>query len=339
MDLSVVVPCFNEESSLPRLYSALTGVLRPLGWNYELIVIDDGSTDATVVEARRIAAADHRVNYLVLSRNFGKEAAMLAGLRQARGQRVVVMDADLQHPPELLPEMLRRVDDGYDQVVARRGREGESWWRAGLSRLYYWLLSRISDVRFRDGEGDFRALSRTAVDAVLSLGEYRRFSKGLLSWVGFPTLVLPYRNVPRQAGKPAWTLAKLVRYATDGLIAFSTTPLRLAWWTGLLLTTITLCALVFLGAKVLTGIGISGDAVVLVLVSGVGGLNMLFLGIHGAYLGRMYEEVRRRPHYLVKEASADVASRKIPLGAREIPCVDNSPVQLAHHGLVGQCDG
>ena len=302
MYLSMVVPCFNEERGLQRLHDALVEAFSGHAGDYEVILVDDGSTDATLVEARRLAAADPRFRYVSLSRNFGKESAMLCGLRHARGNRVALLDADLQHPPKLLRRMLVVLDTGYDQVVARRSRVGEGRCRTALTRSYYWLARRLLDVPLPDGAGDFRVLSRRAVDAVLSLPEQHRFSKGLFSWIGFDTAYLPYRNVRREAGCSRWSLAALLDHAVDGLTAFNTKPLRPAIHLGFLLTALAAAD----GTRVLRRGGAGGSsrsAGLLPVTLGLAGLQLCGLGVLGEYLGRSCAEGKRRPHYLVKEAS------------------------------------
>lgn len=291
MHLSIVVPCFNEEHGLQRLRDALVEALSGHVRDYEVILVDDGSTDRTLSEARRLSEHDPRFRYVSLSRNFGKEPAMLCGLRHALGHRVALLDADLQHPPRLLPRMLVLLDTGYDQVVARRSRSGERAWRTASSRAYYRLASRWLDVRLQDGAGDFRVLSRRAVDALLSLPEHHRFSKGLFAWIGFDTGWVTYRNVPRETGESRWRLADLVDHGIDGLTAFNDEPLRPAIYLGLLVTGL---------AGVLAALG-DGEKRWAAVLLGMGGVQVLMLGVLGEYVGRGNAESRRRPHYLVKE--------------------------------------
>jgi polyisoprenyl-phosphate glycosyltransferase len=286
------------------LYDALLAVLPDVATDYEVILVDDGSSDRTLREARRLAASDPGWRYVSLSRNFGKESAILAGLQCARGHRVAIMDADLQHPPWLLEQMLPLLESGYDQVVARRSRDGERLARSVLSKLYYWGINKLSDVRLQDGVGDFRLLSRRAVDALLSLREYNRFSKGLFAWIGFDTASVSYRNVVREVGDSKWTLGKLVNYGIDGLISFNNKPLRLSIYLGLLVTLLAFLYVAFVIVNTLVdGVHVPGYATLMVGIVGLGGLNMLFLGVIGEYLGKIYFESKRRPHFLVKEMS------------------------------------
>lgn len=290
MDLSVVVPCFNEERGLPRLHAALGGVLPALVAEYEIVVVDDGSTDGTLQAARGLAAADSRFRYVALSRNFGKEAALLAGLQRARGSRVAIMDADLQHPPELLGRMLALLDAGHDQVVACRDRSGESLSRSLPARAFYRLFNRFAQVRMRDGAGDFRVLTRRALSAVLGMPERQRFAKGLFAWVGFDTAHVPLPHVSRRGGRSKWTWRGLFEYALDGLISFHHRPLRLAVHLGALLVPASLGCLVA-GAQPLSAV-----------VLGASGVQLVCLGVLGEYLGRIHLEAKQRPHFVVRES-------------------------------------
>ncbi|WP_307827837.1 glycosyltransferase family 2 protein [Nocardioides sp. SYSU D00038] len=317
MDLSVVIPCYNEEESLPRLVEVLREVLPPLATDFEVILVDDGSRDGTLDLLRATAEADPRFRYLALSRNFGKEPAMLAGLSWARGERVAILDADLQHPPQLLAEMLPRLDEGYHQVVARRTRADDPVVRTFLSRAYYRLINRLIEVRLEDGVGDFRVLTRPAVDALLSLGENNRFSKGLFAWIGFPTAVVDYENVSREAGATKWRMRDLFNYGIDGVVSFNHRPLRLAVWFGALMTVVAIgyAAWVLVDA-IVNGNGAPGYVTTICAVVGFGGVQMIVLGVIGEYLGRIYVESKRRPIFLLRESSAGPHDTPvtIPLG-------------------------
>ncbi|KAA2257082.1 glycosyltransferase family 2 protein [Solihabitans fulvus] len=306
MRLSVVVPCFNEELGLDYLHEALVAALSRITGDFEVLLVDDGSTDATLAVMRRLHEADPRMRFLALSRNFGKEAAMLAGLSQATGDAVAIMDADLQHPPELLAQMIDVLGTGYDQVVARRSRTGEPLLRRMVSRLYYRMMNQAVEIELQDGVGDFRVLSQRAVQALLSLGEYNRFSKGLFSWIGFDTATVDYQNVARHSGSSKWTFRKLVNYGIDGVVSFNNRPLRLAVYLGMLVTMIAFCyAIWVVWHAVKDGVDSPGYVTIICGVLGLGGLQLMFLGILGEYLGRIYYETKRRPHFLVKEASGD----------------------------------
>ncbi|MFF8832614.1 glycosyltransferase family 2 protein [Streptomyces sp. NPDC015131] len=319
MLISIVVPCFNEEEIIGRFHAHLTGELESVAAEYaaecavefELVYVDDGSEDRTLPFLEKAAAADPRTHYVSFSRNFGKEAAMLAGLQYAGGDAVVVMDADLQHPPELIRRMLRLHREGYDQVVARRTRTGERVTRALAARAYYRLVNRFVDVELADGVGDFRLLSRRAVDAVLELTEYNRFSKGLFAWVGFRTTTFDYENARRETGRSSWTFRRLLDYGLDGLISFNDKPLRAALHLGLLLVSAAgAYAAWIVGAALVNGVETPGYVTLLVSVTALAGVQMVMLGLVGEYVGRIYYEVKRRPHFLVKAASTPVPHQR-----------------------------
>jgi glycosyltransferase involved in cell wall biosynthesis len=306
VEVSIVVPCFDEGAVIDRLAEELSAVLDDLGRSYEVILVDDGSNDDTLERMRAIHDRRPEFRYLALSRNFGKEGAMLAGLSNASGGAVAIMDADLQHPPELLGEMLGLIDDGYEQVVACRDRTGDRWFRSVASRGYYRLVNSLIDVRLRDGAGDFRILSRSALDALLSLGESNRFSKGLFSWIGFKTAYLDYRNVARAAGESKWSVGALFNYALDSVISFNTKPLRLAIHVGILISMVAVVYGVWiLVAAIIYGNSVPGYVTLICAVVGLGGLQMIMLGVIGEYLGRIYTETKHRPNYLVRESSEE----------------------------------
>lgn len=311
-DLSVVVPCYNEEESLPILAGALAGVCREMrsrwpGLEAELVLVDDGSSDGTAGEMRALAARGdlpYRVRYLLLSRNFGKEGALLAGLEAARGQAVCTMDADMQDPPSLLPRMYEDLLTGeWDSVATRRAtREGEPPLRSAFARLFYRVINRLSDADVVDGARDFRLMSRPFVDAVLSMGERNRFTKGIYGWVGFRTKWVPYGNVERAAGETKWNFWGLARYAISGIVAFSTAPLAIASVLGLMFCLLALVAAVVVVVRAaLFGDPVAGWPSLMAVVLLVGGAQLLCLGVIGQYLARTYVEAKRRPAYLVRE--------------------------------------
>ncbi|MEY9873724.1 glycosyltransferase involved in cell wall biosynthesis [Streptacidiphilus sp. MAP12-33] len=312
MRLSIVVPCYNEEAVLQLFDAKIRETLDELPIEYEVCYVDDGSRDGTLNLLRTLAKDNpETTRYVSFSRNFGKEAGMLAGLQEATGDAVVLMDADLQHPPALIPRMLELYQHGHDQVIARRTRDGDKFVRTLFSKLYYRLINRAVDVELTDGVGDFRLLSRQAVDALLSLQEYNRFSKGLFSWIGFDTVTFDYQNASREAGETKWRFSSLLNYAIDGLISFNNRPLRLGIHVGLLLS-----ALAFAYAAVITvlaivnGITAPGYVTLLVAIVGLGGLQMAMIGLVGEYIGRIYYETKRRPHFLVKERAGDRLERR-----------------------------
>ncbi|MFJ9676710.1 glycosyltransferase [Streptomyces sp. NPDC101194] len=322
--VSVVVPCFNEDEVIEAFHRALISALEPTRRTFEICYVDDGSSDRTRIRIGSLATADRRVRYTSFSRNFGKEAAMLAGLRMSRGDAVVLMDADLQHPPELLPRMLELRRRGYDQVVARRDRTGEGALRTVLSAAYYRAMGRCMDVEVVDGEGDFRLLSRNAVDAVLAMPETNRFSKGIFSWIGFDTVSFTYQNTQRAAGRSKWGGRRLFNYGIDGLISFNSRPLRLAIHAGLALALAALgYALWIITEVALHGVGVPGYTTLLTAVVALGGIQLATLGIIGEYVGRIYYEAKRRPHYVVRETneSPHVPPVDIPAEVRSEPPV------------------
>ncbi|MFC8286685.1 glycosyltransferase [Streptomyces cyaneofuscatus] len=311
LQLSVVVPCFNEAEVLDTFHTALLAVLESTGIPFEICYVDDGSGDATRRLLAALALRDERVHYTAFSRNFGKEAAMLAGLRMSRGAAVVIMDADLQHPPELIPRMLELHRHGYDQVIPRRDRAGEGVVRSTLSHTYYALVRRCMDVELIDGSGDFRLLSRRAVESVLSLPESNRFSKGIFSWIGFDTVSFRYRNSERVAGRSKWGSRRLLNYGIDGLLSFNNRPLRLAIYTGFWVFVSALAyALWTVITVVLHGADTPGYATLLTAVVALSGIQLVTLGVIGEYVGRIYHEAKHRPPYVVRET--DVTSRTRP---------------------------
>ena len=316
MLISIVAPCYNEEDVIGLFHDQVQRVadqLRPLGHDMEVVYVDDGSRDRTLAALERLAARDPRVRYVSFSRNFGKEAALLAGLRHASGDSVVVMDSDLQHPPELIPRMVELREDGHDQVIARRSRAGDRLTRTLTARLYYRLVNRLVDVELVDGVGDFRLLSRRVVDAVLALTEYNRFSKGLFAWVGFPSTTFEYENAAREAGRSSWSMRGLLNYGLDGLLSFNNRPLRAALWLGMGLL---LCAGLYtawiVGAALANGVQTPGYVTIITAVTALAGVQMVMLGVIGEYTGRIYYEVKRRPHFLVKATNVDRAKDLIP---------------------------
>lgn len=310
MLISIVVPCFNEEEIIGRFHAHVTAELELLEQEFELVYVDDGSQDRTLDLLQEIAGADSRTRYVSFSRNFGKEAAMLAGLQHADGDAVVIMDADLQHPPELVRRMLALHEDGFDQVIAKRTRTGDRVTRTVTARAYYWLINRLVDVELVDGVGDFRLLSRRTVDAILELTEYNRFSKGIFAWVGFRTTTFEYENAVREQGRSKWSFGKLLNYGLDGLLSFNNKPLRAAIYLGMLLLGVAaVYASWIVGVAMVNGVDTPGYVTLLVAVIALAGVQMLMLGVVGEYVGRIYYEVKRRPHFLVKATNAGLPRR------------------------------
>ena len=292
--LSIIVPCYNEEEVLPLFYAEITRVMDEMKRTYaeltfELLFIDDGSRDKTLTQLRELATKDQRVRYISFSRNFGKEAGMFAGLENATGDFVVVMDADLQHPPSFLPEMYSYVRDGeYDCATTRRvSRKGESKVRSWFARKFYRIMNKISQTEIVDGAQDFRFMSRQMVDAILSMREYNRFSKGIFSWVGFKTKYIEYENVERAAGTTAWSFWSLFRYSLEGIFAFSTAPLAIASVLGLVSCVIAFLMMIWIIIKTLAfGEAVAGFPSIMCAIFLLGGLQLFCIGVLGQYLSK-----------------------------------------------------
>lgn len=302
--LSVVVPCFNEWEAVPIFYNEVKKILVTLKEEYEIIFIDDGSSDKTLEEVKELSEKDKCVHYVSFSRNFGKEAAMYAGLKKATGDYVVIMDVDLQDPPSLIPEMLSAVCSGeFDSAATRRtNRKGEPPVRSMFARLFYKLMRYFSDIDIVDGARDFRMMSRTMVDAVLSVSERGRFSKGIFAWVGFRTKYFEYKNVERSAGKTKWNFRKLFLYSLDGIVAFSTKPLVLASITGILFLFLSFLFIIFIIVrKVLFGDPTAGWPSLVCIILFVSGIQLFCTGILGQYLAKVYLETKQRPLYIAKD--------------------------------------
>ena len=303
--ISIIVPCHNEEEMVPIFHKEIAAVSDQLpDATIELIFVNDGSKDDTLAKMKQVAALDERVHYLSFSRNFGKEAALVAGLRHATGDYVAVMDADLQDPPEMLVEMFALIRTGeYDCIGTKRiDRKGEPPIRSFFARQFYQLINRISDTEIVDGARDYRLMTRQMVDAVLEMTEYNRFSKGIFSWVGFETKYLPYENQERVAGQTTWSFWSLFKYSLDGIVAFSEAPLAIAALTGVLSFAVAILgALIIVVRTLVFGNETSGWTSLIVIILGMGGLQLLCLGILGKYLGKTFMETKRRPLYILKE--------------------------------------
>ncbi|MCR1289196.1 glycosyltransferase family 2 protein [Shouchella clausii] len=308
--LSVIVPSFNEEENVEPFYFALRETLKDTHYRWEVIYIDDGSSDSTLPLLQRLSTWHPQVHYVSFTRNFGKEAAIVAGFQHAKGDCVVVIDADLQHPVHLIKDLLEGFEEGYDQVIACRDRKGEGFFRSTASKLYYKFINKIVDVELEDGVGDFRLLSRRAVDALLIMSEGNRFSKGLFSWIGFDQKVVYYENVSRQNGESKWSFSKLVNYGIDGIVSFNMKPLRICFYMGGFILAAALLYIFIMFAQIIrTGIDVPGYFTIISAVLFLGGVQLVSLGIIGEYIGRIYNETKRRPHYLVKETNATKGKR------------------------------
>lgn len=308
--ITIIVPCYNEQESLPIFYKEITKVLKNANYDYELVFVNDGSKDKTLEILKEISQTDKHVYYLSFSRNFGKEAAMYAGFCNAHGDFVAVMDADMQDPPALLPQMLEILQTGeYDSVATRRvNREGEPPVRSWFSRKFYHIINKISDADIVDGARDFRLMKREMVDAIVSMSEYNRFSKGIFGWIGFRTYWLPYENIERVAGETKWSFWKLFKYAMDGIINFSQVPLSVASWFGIIMTFCSFILLLFIIVrKLVFGDPVAGWASTVCVVIFIGGIQLFCLGIMGQYIAKTYMETKKRPHYILLESNMEDA--------------------------------
>ena len=307
LKLSIVVPCYNEEESIPLFYPAVEKVVSQMNdLQIEYWFVNDGSSDNSLIEMRKLHEQDpDRVHYISFSRNFGKEAGLYAGLQAATGDYVVVMDVDLQDPPEFLPQMYKLIKTGeYDCIGTRRvDRTGEAKFKSFLSTQFYHIINRLSQTNIVPGARDYRMMTRQMVNAVLSLKEYNRFSKGIFSWVGFKTKYLDYHNVERVAGKTDWSTWKLFKYAFDGIADFSQVPLSIAVWLGTTSFVLSIIGLLFVIIRriIKPGSSVFGWASMICIILLLGGLQLLCIGILGKYIGRIYLQVKQRPIYIIKE--------------------------------------
>jgi len=302
--ISFIIPSFNEADNVSLVVAAIQQQMQVLPYTYELVFIDDGSSDQTLARLRELHAKDAHVEYVSFSRNFGKEAALIAGLQYASGDAVILMDGDLQHPPSLIPELLAGYEEGYDQVIAKRNRTGDSFLRSKLSSFYYQLVNRMVEVDLADGEGDFRCLSRKAVDELVALGETNRFSKGLYAWIGLNQLVIPYENEQRAHGETKWSLKQLINYGVDGILSFNSKPLRIFFYLGAITFSVSLLYIILTFFQIIRhGIDVPGYFTVISAVLFIGSIQLIGMGVIGEYIGRIYNETKKRPHYIVKERS------------------------------------
>lgn len=306
--ISIIVPCFNEKESIPAFYQETTHVLNQLNYEYNILFINDGSTDESLEVIKDLAQKDKHILFLSFSRNFGKESAMYAGFLNCDGDYVAIMDADLQDPPSMLPKMIDILESGeYDSVATRRtNRNGEPPIRSWFAKIFYKIINKISDADIVDGTRDFRLMNRKMVDAIVSMSEVNRFSKGIFGWVGFRTKWVSYENVERVAGKTKWSFWKLFKYAVNGIISFSQTPLNIASWLGSIMTIISFLAIIFIiFRKVSLGDSIAGWASTICVIVFIGGIQLMILGIIGQYLSKTYMETKNRPHYIASESNIE----------------------------------
>lgn len=304
--LSAIIPCYNEEENVLYFYEEFMkneDYFKKNELDFELWYIDDGSKDNTAQEVKKLIEKDKRVHLLAFSRNFGKEAALYAGLQKASGDYIACMDADLQDPPGLLPEMFEALSQGYDMAATRRvTRKGEPLIRSFFARMFYRLMNRISETEIVDGARDFRLMTRQVVDAILSMPEYNRFTKGIFGWVGFKTKWLEFENVERKKGETKWSFWKLFIYSLEGITSFSTAPLAFAAFMGVFFCLFSFALIIFtIVRKALFGDPTSGWPSLVCIISLISGVQLFCLGIVGQYLAKTYMEVKKRPIYLVKE--------------------------------------
>ncbi|MCR4647599.1 MAG: glycosyltransferase family 2 protein [Lachnospiraceae bacterium] len=301
---TIVVPCYNEEEAVPLFYEAVEETLKDMPIKIEYLFVNDGSKDGTLNILRELSEKDPDVHYISFSRNFGKEAAMYAGLKESDGDYVVIMDADLQDPPDLIPSMYESViNEGYDCVATRRvDRKGEPPIRSAFANLFYLIMHIIAKVDMVPGARDFRFMKRTMVDAIVDMGEYNRFSKGIFGWVGFETKWVPFENRKRVAGKTKWSFFKLFQYSIEGIVAFSTAPLVWSSILGIIFCAIAFAALIFLFVRALIfGDRVDGWPSLACMITLSAGIQLFCSGIVGMYLSKTYLEVKGRPIYIVKE--------------------------------------
>lgn len=304
--VSIIVPCYNEKESLPIFFEEANKILSSLDYENEIIFVNDGSKDETLDILKNLAGENANVRFISFSRNFGKEAAMYAGFCNATGDYVAVMDADLQDPPALLPKMLEILETGeYDSVATRReNREGEPPVRSWFAKRFYEIINKISDADVVDGARDFRLMKREMVQAIVEMGEYNRFSKGIFGWIGFRTYWLPFKNVERVAGETKWNFWKLFKYAIDGIINFSQVPLDISSWLGIVMTFFSFFFLIFIIVRKLCfGDPVNGWASTICIIVFIGGLQLFCLGVMGKYIAKTYMESKKRPHYIVAESN------------------------------------
>ena len=307
--ISLIIPCYNEEEALPTFYEEVDRVSALLeGYEVEMLFVDDGSKDKTLDTLKGFAEKDARVKYLSFSRNFGKESAMYAGFCNATGDLVAVMDADMQDPPSLLPQMIKIIEEeGYDSVATRRvTRKGEPKIRSFFARMFYKIMGRISDVDVVDGARDFRLMKRKMVDSIVAMGETNRFSKGIFGWIGFKTYWLEYENVERVAGQTKWSFWKLFKYSLEGITNFSDAPLKIASFSGIFFTFVSVIALLVVFIRALCfGDSVAGWPSTICIILFVAGVQLFCLGMMGQYIAKIFRETKKRPIYIISETNKE----------------------------------
>ena len=312
MKLALIIPCYNEQESLPIFYEETMKIISDMQCEYELIFINDGSKDKTLEIIKEFALKNQNVTYISFSRNFGKEAAMYAGFCNAKGDYVAVMDADMQDPPALLPQMVEILQSGeYDSVATRRvSRDGEPPIRSWFARKFYKIINKISDADIVDGARDFRLMKQEMADAVVAMSENNRFSKGIFGWIGFKTYWLPFENVERVAGETKWNFWKLTKYAIDGIINFSEAPLNIASWFGMTMTALSfLFLIIIVTRRLIFDDPVAGWASTMSVIIFIGGVQLFSVGIMGQYIAKSYAEVKERPHYIISDTNSDIVKK------------------------------
>ncbi|MCX4303640.1 MAG: glycosyltransferase family 2 protein [Clostridia bacterium] len=303
--LSIVVPCYNEENVIETFYNKLMEITEKISdnYDYEVIFVDDGSKDETFSKMKNLREKNDKIKIISFSRNFGKEAGIHAGLSNSTGELTVVMDADLQHPPEIILEMLKYIEEGYDTVATRRkNRKGEPVFKSFCARMFYKLINNFMEVKLEEGAQDFRMMKRNVVDAILSLDEYNRFSKGIFNWVGFKCKYIEIDNVKRVAGKTKWSFSSLWKYAMEGITSFTTAPLKIAIFIGIFVFIVsTIFAFTIIVQTLIMGKDVPGYASTIVSVLFMGAIQLLCIGILSEYISKMYMEIKNRPKYIIRD--------------------------------------
>lgn len=307
--ISIVIPCYNEEQALGIIYEKLVEIASQMTqFDFEFVLVNDGSNDHTLAVMRTLAQKDVRVSYYSFSRNFGKEAALLCGLKNASGDYIATMDADMQDPPELIPQMVEALESGaYDNVASRRvTRKGEPLIRSFFARKFYKWMRKMTHIEIADGARDYRMMSRAMVNSILALPEYNRFSKGIFAWVGYRTKWIEFENVKRSAGETKWNFWQLLHYSVDGIVNFSNAPIRLASILGIVMTILSFCAIIFEVIRALIFKDpVAGWPSLVCIITFIGGIQLFCMGIMGQYISKTYMEVKRRPHYIVGETNRE----------------------------------
>ena len=307
--ISIIIPCFNEEEALDIVHQAIVNEMENLkDYDYELLLVDDGSSDGTLKKMKHLSRVNEHVKYYSFSRNFGKEAAIYAGFSNASGDYVVMMDADMQDPPALLPQMVKTLETGeYDCVATRRvTRTGEGAIRSFGARMFYKIIRKMTNINIADGARDYQMMTRQMVDSVLALAEYNRFSKGIFEWVGYRKTWLEFENVERAAGETKWSVWKLMLYSLEGIINFSNVPLNISSYLGIGMTGFSFLAILFIIIrKLMFGDPVDGWASTVCIITFVGGVQLFCMGIMGQYMSKMYSEVKNRPHYIIQETNGE----------------------------------